>query len=112
MIRRLWHAPLFSSVGLLSRAGLLTMTYIGLHLAGWREYTSILCGTAPTGNLSDRPAQVCGLIYVGLHFTVVFGVPILVLAAGLLALAARGRKGKSRSASDNGWKRKDATSWR
>lgn len=95
MIRRLWRAPLFSPVGLLTRAVLLTVIYLVLHLAGWREYTSILCGTAPTGNLSDRPAQLYGLIYVLLHFAVVVGVPILVLAAGLLALM--GRRAKSAS---------------
>ena len=94
MIRRLWQAPLCSPTGLLIRAVLLTVTYLGLHLAGWREYTSILCGTAPTGNLSDRYAQVFGLIYVVLHFTVVFGVPILILAAGLLALVGRCSKAR------------------
>ena len=89
MIRRFWRAPLFSTAGLLTRAGLITLVYLVLHLAGWRESTSILCGTAPTGNLSDRPAQICGLIYVLFHFAVMLGVPILVLAAGLLAVAAR-----------------------
>jgi len=57
-------------------------------------WLSILCGTAPTSHLSGRPTQIYGLIYVVLHFTVVFGVPILVLAAGLLVMATRGMKGK------------------
>ncbi len=86
MIRQLWRAPLFSPTGLLVRAVLLTVVYLVLHLAGWREYTSILCGTAPTGNLGDRQAQLYGLIYVLCHFAVVVSVPILVIAAGLLAL--------------------------
>ena len=91
MIRRWWRAPLLSPAGLLTRAVVLTVLYGALHLAGWREYTSILCGTAPTGNLGDRASQVCGLIYVLLHFTVVIVVPIFVLAAGLLSLVARWR---------------------
>jgi hypothetical protein len=90
MIRRIWSAPMLSPTGLLLRAGLLALVYLALHLAGWREYTSILCGTSPTGNLADRHAALCGLIYVLLHFTVVVGCPILVLAAGLLALVNRG----------------------
>ena len=94
MIRRIWRAPLFSPTGLLSRAVLLTVIYLGLHLAGWREYTSILCGTAPTGNLNDHYTQVAGLIYVLLYFTVVFGVPILVLAVGLLAVVERCSKSR------------------
>jgi hypothetical protein len=85
MIRRLWRAPLFSPTGLLVRAGLFTLVYSALHLVGWREYTSILCGTLP----GDRWTQLYGLIYVLLHFAVVVGVPILVIAAGLLALIQR-----------------------
>jgi hypothetical protein len=89
MIRRLWKAPLFSPTGLLLRAALLALVYAALHLAGWREYTSILCGTSPTGNLADQRAALFGLIYVLLRFTVVVGCPVLVIAAGLLALLER-----------------------
>jgi len=89
MIRRIWRAPMFSPTGLLTRAVLLTVIYLVLHLAGWRENTSILCGTAPTGNLSDRYAEVYGVIYVLFYFAVMVLVPILVIAAGMLAIVAR-----------------------
>ena len=82
MIRRLWRAPLFSPTGLMLRAGVLWLAYGAAHLAGWRECTSILCGTLPGGWW----AQLAGVIYVALHFTAVVACPILVIAAGLLVV--------------------------
>jgi hypothetical protein len=79
----LLKAPFFSPCGLLVRAGLLAGTFGVLHLLGLREYTSIICGTSPTGNVADGSA-VWGVLYAFFHFAFVLGVPILVLAAGIL----------------------------
>ena len=94
LLNRLWQwsrAPLFSPTGLLFRAALVTGVFLVFHLAGWREYTSILCGTSPTGNLADRHIQFLGGLYVLFYFATIILVPILVLAAGLLSLLAWGR---------------------
>jgi hypothetical protein len=52
------------------------------HLAGLREDTAILSGTAPPGGGSD--AVALGVVYVVLHFAALVGAPILVLGAGIL----------------------------
>ena len=63
------------------------MAFTTCHLAGWRECTTILCGTSPTGGGGDRYASWFGVIYVLLYFASIMIVPILVLAAGFVAAA-------------------------
>ena len=74
--------------GLLLRAVALAAIYAVCHLAGLREYTSIICGTQPPPG-SPAWLMVLGPVYLAayLGFTVV--APILLLAAGLLAIARR-----------------------
>ena len=91
-------APLLSPRGLLLRASLLVALFLACHLAGWREHTSILCGTAFTGNVTDRYTQWFGMVYVVLYFAIVIIVPVLILAAGLMALVNRVWHAKSVSA--------------
>ena len=76
---------LFSAKGLLLRAALVAVAYGVAHAAGWREYTSILCGTAPGGDPKAVSAVAFGVAYVILHFAFVIVVPVLLLAATLLA---------------------------
>ena len=72
---------MFTPKGLVLRAGLLAVAYGISHAAGWREYTSILCGTAPGGDPHDQVAIVLGVLYVALHLSFVLAVPVLLLAA-------------------------------
>jgi len=85
--------PTFSPHGLLTRAVIITLAYFVAHLAGLRAYTTIICGTSPTGNPADTWAAVLGVIYVLLYLGFVVLVPVLVIAALLFAgwacLAAR-----------------------
>jgi hypothetical protein len=91
------RAPLFSPRGLLLRAGVLAALFLACHLAGWREHTSILCGTAFTANVTDRYSQWFGMVYVVLYLGSVIVVPILILAAGLITLINRVWRAKSAS---------------
>ena len=67
---------------LLYRAALLTAMYLLVHLAGMRQYTSVLSGTASFGPLH----RLFGVIYIVFYGLFVVCVPILLLAAALLAL--------------------------
>jgi hypothetical protein len=78
-----------SPAGLAASALVLAVLYGVAHLAGMREDTTILSGSAPPGGGSADVAA--GVVYILLHFAFVIGAPILALAAGIFwALARRG----------------------
>jgi hypothetical protein len=56
------------------------------HLAGLREFTSVLNGTVGSTGVAPDTAALLGLGYIGLYLMFVLAVPVLVLAAGILAL--------------------------
>jgi hypothetical protein len=61
--------------------------YLVVGLLGWREFTTVLSGTFPTG---DQVADgLRGTVYLLFHFGCLVAAPILVIAAGLDALAGR-----------------------
>jgi len=72
-----------SPFGFLVAAALIAACYGAAHLAGLRDDTSVLSGTAPSGSAAR------GLLYVALHFAFVLAAPILALAALLLAAVER-----------------------
>jgi hypothetical protein len=80
--RRAWISP----AGFLVGAALLAALYAVAHLAGLRAYTTFLSGSAPPDGVDPFAATALGLVYVALHFACVLGAPVLVIAAGLLAL--------------------------
>jgi hypothetical protein len=86
---RLWRAPMFSPLGFVARAALIAIVYFAANAVGLRAYTTVLSGTSPTGDPTDYLSLFAGCAYVILHFLFVVGVPILLAAAGLLALALR-----------------------
>ena len=91
----LLRARLFSPGGFLLRAAVLTALFLAAHLAGLREYTSIICGTSPTGRQADVAAVTLGAAYGVLYFLFVLAVPALVIGAAIflaLALAMRPRR--------------------
>ena len=73
----------------LLKALLLSTLFLAAHLAGWREYTTFLSGTSATPELSWNQAAFRGMVYLLLFFGQVLMVPILLIAAGLLALWRR-----------------------
>ncbi len=81
--RLLFQSRLFSPGGLLLRAVVLSAGFLLVHALGFREYTSIACGTSPTGNQADTWALFLGTSYIVLYLIFVLGVPILVLAGGI-----------------------------
>jgi len=65
--------------GFLVRAAVLAILYLAVHALGFRQYTSILCGTIPPGG-----AAILGVVYIVLYFAFVLIVPTLVLGSGIL----------------------------
>ena len=87
--RRVFWFQLFSPKGFLICAGTLAVLFGAVHLAGWRDYTSILCGQAPTGDMADRTAIHLGMAYVVFHLGCVLVAPVLAIAAGIFAALQR-----------------------
>jgi hypothetical protein len=65
---------------LLVCAALIGLLYGLAQLAGLREDTAILSGTAPPGGAGSA---ALGLGYIALHFAWVVGAPVLLLSAGI-----------------------------
>ena len=69
--------------GLFVWAVLLSAVFAGVHLAGWRELTTMLSATAVEGYTFAGTAAR-GAAYLLAYFGFVLGVPILLIAAGIL----------------------------
>ena len=76
---------MFSPQGFLLRALLLAFFFGIVHAAGWREHTTFLSGTAVSKDTSLNVSMACGLVYLTAYFGFVLVMPILILAAGILA---------------------------
>lgn len=74
---------MFSPVGFFRRALILLVLYFLCHVAGLREFTSIVSGSSPSGGRADAVAGALGAVYVVAYLIVVFIVPVLVIASGL-----------------------------
>ena len=77
---------ILSPKGLLFRAALIAALYGLLHVCGARHDVAFLSGT-PVGGAG---ATMLGCAYLVFHFAFVIVAPILVIAAGILALLQRG----------------------
>ncbi|MEO5803648.1 MAG: hypothetical protein ABIR24_08960 [Verrucomicrobiota bacterium] len=82
----LWRAEFFSPKDFLRRALVISVAFLIAHLAGLREYTSFLNGTMASVELGWKMCAFLGLGYLALYFAFVLVVPILILAASLLAI--------------------------
>jgi hypothetical protein len=85
--------PLPSPGYFLEWAAFLTVLYVMASLAGMREYTSVLNGTIGSTTLSWQTAAFLGAAYVFVYLAFILGAPILVLAALMLKLWQRAKKG-------------------
>jgi hypothetical protein len=81
--------PIFTPRGFLLRAGLITLIYFILHLAGFREYTIILSGNSPTDNPANTSASSLGCVYIVFYFAWILLAPILLLAVPFFAALNR-----------------------
>lgn len=82
-VRRLLGGSIFSPKGLLVWAVIVGAVFLACHFAGLREYTTIISGTAPTGDISDRVVPALAALYVLVYLASVIVAPILVLAAAI-----------------------------
>jgi hypothetical protein len=83
------RAEFLSPKDLIQRACAISLIFAGLHLAGLREFTSILNGTVGSVALGWKWSGFLAVIYILFYLAFVVLVPILLLAAAFLVL---GRK--------------------
>jgi hypothetical protein len=76
------HRMFLSSKAILSWAAAIIVTFVILHLLGWREYTSVLSGTIPNGS-TPMEASVKALAYMAAYFGSVLVAPILIIATAI-----------------------------
>jgi hypothetical protein len=81
----LWRAELFSPKDFLRRAVVVAIIFLAVHIAGLRDYTCILNGTVASPDLGRGMSAFLGLAYVFAYLAFVLLVPILLLAAAMLA---------------------------
>jgi len=87
-IRRISPRRLVTPCSFLWIAAALVAVYLVCDGLGWREYTSVLSGTAEPGNSSDL-CWLLGVIYVVAYLGVTVVAPILVLATGIFLVLLR-----------------------
>jgi hypothetical protein len=88
-VRSSSRGSLPSALYLLEWAGLLTVLFIIAHVAGLRNFTSVLNGTIGSTTMDWNTAALLGVAYVLIYLGVVIVVPILVLAALILKIWRR-----------------------
>jgi hypothetical protein len=93
-VSKLWRADFLSSKDLVRRAAMLVALYVIANLAGLREFTSVLCGTMDSMVLGWRMSAFLGLLYVFVYLGFILVAPMLLIAAGLLAVFRNGTPSK------------------
>ena len=86
---RQWGGKFFTARFFLMRAGAIGVLFLLAHLLGLREYTTFLSGTTGSPGVSLQLSACYGLVYLALYMGCMVLAPILVLAAGLLAVLER-----------------------
>lgn len=86
---RWWDAEFLSAKDFVRHAVLICLVFAVAHLAGLREFTSVLNGTTGSTELGWETSALLGVGYILLYLAVVLLVPTLILAAILLTLARR-----------------------
>jgi len=83
------RAEFLSPRDLLQRAGAISGLFLVAHLAGLREFTGVLNGTIGSVAAGWKLSGFLALIYILLYLAFVILVPVLVLAAMILAAGQR-----------------------
>ena len=93
MIKLIWkqfaflqRAEFLSVKDLLQRAAAIAALFLLAHLAGLREFTSALNGTVGSTSVNVKLGTFLAAAYILLYLAFVVLVPILILAAMILAL--------------------------
>jgi len=99
MIKLFWQrlavfqrAEFLSARDLLQRAGAISVLFLVAHVAGLREFTSVLNGTVGSVAAGWKLSSFLAVIYILLYLAFVILVPILILAAMILAVGQRFRR--------------------
>jgi phosphotransferase system glucose/maltose/N-acetylglucosamine-specific IIC component len=92
----LWHADFLSPKDFVRRAIFLGVAFLIVHLAGLKDFTTILNGTMGSIQLGWGMSAFLGLLYICAWLGFVVLAPILLLAAVLLAIWNRVRPIPSR----------------
>ena len=93
MIKLFWkrfsffrQAEFLSARDLLQRAVALSGLFLLAHIAGLREFTSVLNGTVGSTSINVKLGTYLAAVYILLYLAFVILVPILILAAIMLGL--------------------------
>ena len=86
------QAEFLSPKDLLQRAGAISVLFLVAHLAGLREFTSVLNGTVGSVAAGWKLSGFLALIYILLYLAFVILVPVLILAALILMAGHRFRR--------------------
>jgi hypothetical protein len=89
------RAEFLSPRDMLQRAAAISGLFLLVHLAGFREFTSILNGTIGSLALGWKLSAFLAAIYIMLYLAFVILVPVLVLAAVILLVWQRLRQKSS-----------------
>jgi hypothetical protein len=81
-----WRSDFFSPRGFLARALVISAFFLAVHLAGLRDYTSVLNGTVGSASAGWKTSAFFGLAYLLAYLAFVLLVPVLILAAGILTV--------------------------
>ncbi len=107
MIKFFWQklaifrrAEFLSARDLLQRALGISGLFLLVHLAGLREFTSVLNGTVGSVAAGWKLSGFLALIYILLYLAFVILVPVLILAAMILAVGQRFRRKKEKSSQE------------
>lgn len=86
------RAGFLSPRDMVQRAIAISGLFLVVHLAGFREFTSILNGTIGSLGLGWTLSAVLAVAYIVLYLAFVILVPVLLLAAAILMVWQRLRK--------------------
>src|ERR1041385_2860970 len=92
----LWHADFFSPKDFVRRAIFISVAFLIIHLAGLKDFATILNGTMGSVELGWAMSAFLGLLYICAWLGLVVLVPILLIAAVLLSIWNRLRGVPSR----------------
>jgi hypothetical protein len=96
-VRAFWSADFLSAKDLVRRAAVISVVYLVAQLIGLREFTTVLTGTAGSVQLGWRMSAFLGLLYLCIYLAFVLLVPMLLIAATLLALYRKYTQSQVRS---------------
>ncbi|HTV43507.1 MAG TPA: hypothetical protein VMF08_23290 [Candidatus Sulfotelmatobacter sp.] len=83
------RAEFLSAKDMIQRAVAISGLFLVVHLAGFREYTSILNGTIGSLTLGWDLSTILAVFYIALYLAFVIVVPVLLLAAAILMIWQR-----------------------